>query len=312
MRLTRHCVQSLFALAIALAPVESVFAQAAPTPGDLAIAKGEQAMAAFNRRDWEQALIGFVEADKLYHSPVFSLYLARSLKALKRLMEAAAVLQAVRNETLPDAAPDSWVQAKTEAASELVALNAELPRVVIVVRNAEAAKATLDGNAAIIGATITADAGEHRVTVSDGERTLTKMVTLRVNAVARAEIDFGPKAPLPREKGWQFVGITLVSVGGAGLIAGGVFGGLALDRAAAAEAALPPSCTADKACPTREQAAIEASYQLAYDFAYTSDALFIAGGVTAVAGIIVLIVDAASQRAPSPVSAGAGGLLLRF
>jgi len=314
MKLARVVLSATFALAVSAAIAHDASAQPTPTPGDLAIAKGEQAMAAFDRREWEQALNGFVEADKLYHSPVFSLYQARSLKALTRLVEATAVLEAMRNEALPDAAPESWVQAKTEAASELVALKAELPRVVIVVRNAALPQATLDGKAAIIGTPIAADPGEHRVTAINGKQTLTKMVTLRLGAETRAVIDFRPTPPPPppRGNGGLLAGITFASVGGAGLIAGGIFGGLALDRAATAEALLPLSCSADKACPTRDQAAIEASYQSAYDFSHASDGLFIAGGALAVAGIVILLVDSTSGGAPAPVSADAGGLRLHF
>lgn len=317
MTLARHAVSSFIALVITLGPLASASAQPQPQPtaGDLAIAKGEQAMAAFDRREWEQALLGFIEADKLYHSPVFSLYQARSLKAVARLVEATAVLESMRNEALPDAAPESWVQAKTEAAAELVALKAELPRVVIVVRNAPGALATLDGQAAIIGTPLAADAGEHRVTASNGKETLTKMVTLRLGAETRAVLDFAPPSPPlppPRENAWRFAGIALTSVGGAGLIAGGIFGGLALDRATEAEASLPPSCSADKHCPTRDQAAIEGRYQAAYDFSHASDGLFIAGGAIAAAGIIMLLVDAGSESAPVQPSVGPRGLMLRF
>jgi hypothetical protein len=317
MKLARRPLQCLLALTIAASGLGPAMAQptdAPPaSPGDLAIAKGEQAMAAFDRQEWEQALAAFREADKLYHSPVFTLYEARSLKALARMTEAAALLDAARNEQLPAGAPASWYEAKNEAASELLTLRSELPRVVIRVRNARAAKATLDDKPVALGVPIEADPGEHRVAAMDGARTLTKNVTLRVGAETSAELDFGrsPELP-PRNDGWLISGTTLTSVGGAGLIAGAIFGGLALDRTAEADAALPQSCTTEKRCPTRDQTAIEQSYQGAYDFANASDGLFVAGGVLAVAGIVILIVDSTSKGAPSPVSAHASGLRLHF
>jgi hypothetical protein len=312
MKLARRVFTSFLVLALVLTQLGSAAAQPPPSPGDLAIAKGEQALAAFDRRDWEQALTAFREADQLYHSPVFTLYQARCLKALARLLEASQLLDKTRNEQLPESAPDSWVQAKAEAASELLTLEGEVPRVVIRVRNAIAPRATLDGNAVELGVAVKADAGEHRVTVTDGARTQSKMVTLRVGSETRADLDFEQgRAPPPHGSGWLATGITLASVGGAGLIAGAIFGGLALDRSATAEASLPPSCTADKHCPTRDQTAIEAGYQGAYDFAHASDGLFIAGGVLAAAGVVILIVDQ-TGTAEAHLTTQGGRLGLRF
>lgn len=315
MKLARHCIWSVLGLALMVAAPELAVAQ--PGPGDLAIAKGEQALVAFERREWEQALTSFREADALYHSPVFTLYQARALKELARLTEAVALLKKASDELLPEGAPESWLRAKSDAASELHELVKELPRLIVRVRNAVAPTATLDGRAVALGVSVNADPGEHQVIATDGKRTLSKRVTLRIGSETVADLEL-PAAPLPpsstppaRNDSWLAAGITLASVGGAGLIAGAIFGGIALDHSATAEAALPPSCTADKACPTRDERAIEAGFQGAYDFAHASDGAFIAGGVLAAAGIVILIVDR-TGAAGGHVTTQGGRLGIRF
>lgn len=323
-RLAAWTAVALWALS---SPARAQPADPAPNAADLAIQKGRSGVELYQRGEWEKALSLFREADALYHSPVLVLYAARSQRNLGNLMEANSLYQAVTKEAMGETAPTTWRQAQIDGAAELTALQAEIPRVTVVVEGrTRATRATIDGSAIPPGVPTEWNPGEHRIVVVDGERTLSKTVTLWRGEVQRVPFDLAvvkanpeprPKPVLPLDGGgprpFRTVGIALTAVGSASLVAGGIFGGLALDKASAASAGLPPSCTAERSCPSFEKPIIEASFQPAYAFASAADGLLIGGGVAAAAGILLLILDPDRKAAPPhAASPGIGALQFHF
>jgi tetratricopeptide (TPR) repeat protein len=102
---------------------------------------------------------------------------------------------------------------------------------------------------------------------------------------------------LPRSP--SVVPIVILAAGGAGLIAGGIFGGLALGENSTQNA------------PTTSQQDGQSAHDRASTFAVASDIGFIAGGVLAAAGVVWLILD--RTHAKAQVQSGAAApLVVRF
>ena len=299
-----------------------------PSSGDLAIQKGRDGVALFERGEWDKALVQFREAEALFHSPVLLLYAARSLRNLGRLLEARKAYQALAKETIAPSAPPTWQKAQLDGAAELASVETEIPRVVVTVEGRRpTTRATLDGQAIVLDARTEADPGEHRVVVVDGQQTLYR--TIRVQrGESSPTVSFTLPTLVPpgaddsnrlmpaaeaKPRGWRVLGIAMTSAGGASLVAGGIVGGFALHEASSARADLPQGCTADRKCPSFEQAHIEARFEKAYTLANVADVLLIGGGVATAAGVILLLVDPGRTTvAAHAASRNGDGLLFRF
>ena len=286
-----------------------------------AIKKGREGVTLYERGQWAEALAAFREADALFHSPVLTLYTARSLRNLGRLVESARVYETLAREVLAADAPRTWAQAQLDGKAELKALEAETPRLVVDVGAARDVSASVDGTAVVAGSPVPLDPGEHLIEVRGTGGLRSRKVTLR-----RGEGTIRIGMGLPSETrapststadggtdGFAVLGLVLTGVGGATLAAAGVVGIVALNEASSADEALPGSCTAERECLPKERAAIEAEYDAAYTTASIADGLFIGGGIVAAAGIALLIIDpgASSQVRPT-ATRGGGGLKLSF
>lgn len=280
-------------------PSQPSAAQASPSAGDVAIQKGREGVALFERGQWRESLALFREADALFHSPVLTLYSARAERNLGNLVEAAELYRALARETIREDSPAIWAKAQSDGAAELAELEADIPSLTVALLGAsKSAAVSVDGRSVEVGAPARLNPGAHRVVAVDGARTLTRSVTLtRGQPIQTVTLDLrvpaSPALPVsvPSSDGWQNFGIVLTVVGGASLVAGGVLGGIALEEAAAAEARLPVTCTSDGRCLSKDRTAVEESYASSQTFAAVSDGLLIGGGVLAATGIILLIVD---------------------
>jgi len=318
--------RAAWALALVLAVASPAWAQpvdagAKPDPAALAIEKGREGIALFERGQWEPALALFREADALFHSPVLVLYAARSQRNLGKLVEATSLYQALAKETFSPSAPPSWPKAQSDGAAELATLDKEIPRINVVVDGATpTTRITIDGVAASIGFHVAQDPGEHRVVVTDGTRELSKTITLKrndgVQRVAFTLPSTGPATPpRPPEKGsvgWRVLGGVLTSVGGLSLIGGGIAGGSALAKSSSATDDLPETCTEQNSCPKFAEAEAEAQFSGAYTLASVADGLLIGGAITAAAGIVILIVDPGGTVATPGSAANGGGVQFTF
>lgn len=330
-------VASLLAFAIgALASLpEPAFARAptrapetTPTPGSRAIAKGQEALALFERGEYGAALAMFQEADALYHSPVFLLYAGRSLERLGRWTEATAMMRRVAIENV-ETAPPPWKRAKADAQAELAVIAAAMPRVVVTVQGGSPATTVILDDAPIEqGKQIELDPGEHRIKASDGDRTETTSVTVRASTgVADIVVRLPPvttasvpePAPAPpagppvaSRSGLYVPGAAVAGVGAVVVITGGVLGVLALTGSSAARNDLPETCDGTT-CPASRRGEIEESFASSKRLATVSDVMLVSGGVAVVVGVCLMIIHPGARP---PVSAGmarsGGSLSLRF
>lgn len=114
-----------------------------------------------------------------------------------------------------------------------------------------------------------------------------------------------PLTPTPPQSssgsGMRIAGATMMGVGAAGIIVGGLFGALAIGKKNDAS----PLCTADFSKCT---SAGKASVDDAMTFATVSTIGFIAGGVLAAAGVVVFILAPKSKEAAVTVSFAPNGI----
>lgn len=296
-----------FVLWLALQALSSTVAaqpadeQAAPSPGDQAIQKGQEALALFERGKWADAARTFEEADRLFHSPVFILYQARSERNLGHLREAKRVFSVLSSELLGPSAPSQWRDAQLEGAKELGDLELTAPRLLLEVEGGAAGvRATVDGVPVDIGVASLQDPGEHRIRVTRGAVELDRTITLHLSRpVVREVFRFFPDAVASKIDPWLVVGATLTSLGGASLIVGATMGGLALQKSAEAKLDLPLTCSADLHCREGDEAVVDAHFRTTYQFASAADGLLVSGALLAVAGIVILIVDPGRHVAPT-------------
>lgn len=180
---------------------------------DLARAAGLAGLAAFERAAWTEALNAFVEAEGHMHSPVFLLYAARAENALGHIPEARALYSQILAESrLPDA-PPAWLDAQRNAELELVEIEKKLERLVLPLDVPDLAGVGPDPRST--------------------EPTAPPTVTQRPDRPAPpAAFDADPTTASSSWTAQQKVAVTAFGVGGMGLLAGLLTGGLAFEKAA--------------------------------------------------------------------------------
>ena len=299
-------------------------ADPAKSAGDAALAVeiGNEGIASFEQGRWLDALERFRKAEAHYHSPVFSLYAARSLRNAGRLLEARDAFRQLAFETLPASAPTIWKQAQNDGRNELTALEAEIPSATISVAGGSANTVLLlDGRLAHPGRRIELDPGVHRVIATDsGRRTARDFVlapaaqerlVLRLEAPnASSAATSSSSLPSSDASGASLPGWILVGAGGTAMVTGAVFGVLALQRKAEAEETLSARC-AGKVCPVSRRNEIDAQIADARALGTIADVFLLCGGGVAIAGAGVLIFS--TPKAPA-VQAGISrrGASVRF
>jgi hypothetical protein len=137
-----------------------------------AVRLGHDALALYEASRWNEAYDRFQAAEALVHSPVFLLYMARCRRNAGRLLEAADRLERLSRERVPEDASTAWHGAVADAGAELIALRRAIPRVVVVVQGAPAARVTLDGRelpASKLGKSLDLDPGRHSLAARDSQ-----------------------------------------------------------------------------------------------------------------------------------------------
>jgi hypothetical protein len=156
--------------------------------------------------------------------------------------------------------------------------------------------------ASVLGEALPADPGPHQVRVSaPGYREETRSVTLEEGKTAVVEIALQRPAHAWARGSLRPAGLALTAVGGVGLGVGAVAGVLSLDKIGAIKAA--SMCTSGAPCSTRDSAGLSSAKTLGN----VSTASFVAGGVLAAAGIVLLVLPTGRAR----VTVGAGRFDLR-
>lgn len=272
-----------------------VFAQPVTDPKEMARALGEEGLALHAEGRFAEAFEKFATAERIQHSPVLVLWMARSKRALGALVEAKKIYQRVANETLASDASEKWQNAKSAAVNELGMLR--VPTLEVRMRGSNIAL-TIDERAAVPGKPVELDPGEHRVRAeTKGRRPLEQRIRLEEGDREVVTLSFDEPVV---EKGSVIPGAVILSVGLAAVLAGAITGGYALALADDVE----ERCS-DTHCLVEDEATAADADRLAR----ASTGLLIAGGVLAAGGVVLLIVRPGGGQ---EMSVSLGQLRLRF
>jgi hypothetical protein len=280
-------MRALLLLPAALAAVLSLStaAVAAPTPKDKADAKAlaRDGRKALKDKRWSDALAALKKADRLDPSAAIEVDLAQAQIGAGKLVEA--------QKTLTAAAGTPGSRKAHEAAKRaLDALGSRVPRLTVKVKGAPAGKFTtvVDGIEVDGSSEVAVNPGDHTIgAAADGFVPAEQEVKLAEGGHEEITLELAPKPAAPEEvevkksTGSRVPGAVLTAIGGAGLLAGGIFGGLAFTASNNAKA----QC-AGNACPPSAANDIAASKT----YGNVSTGAFIGGGAVALTGIVLLIV----------------------
>jgi hypothetical protein len=296
-----------------LAPA-AAFAETSDADRATARALAGEGQDALEKKDFTTAADRFSRADSIIHAPTLQLGLARAQLGLGKMVTAQETYNRIVREGVAVGSPPTWAAAVDAARKELDALGPRIPQVVITVKGSSAARVTLDDAViptAALGVKRPADPGAHLIrAVAEGFAPAEATVTLRESATGTVTLELeaasgaGVKPPVvavvpppitppiaaplppstPRDASsgsstQKTLGFVALGVGGAGLILGGVTGGLAIGKHGDLALACP------KGCLPAQQGELDSFHTLAT----LSTVGFILGGAGAAAGTILLL-----------------------
>jgi hypothetical protein len=300
-----------------------------------AVQLAEEAGELFQAGKYAEALDRYQRADALVRRHTIGLRVARCLAHLGRLNEAAERYTAVSRMPLPtDLDPDKLAKQKealSQAEAERDALLPRIPAVVVQLTGPPGANVTLDGQplpSALVGVKRATDPGPHHVEARDasGAEVVTRDFVLEERQVLTVPLDLHapavtpvplplplpppavepphpeqPPAPPPEPPrndaaALRFkVGLGGIALGGAGLALGVITGSMALGQ----ESDLKSECGSALMCP-KKYASDAGGYNTLRN---VSSGGFIAGGIVAAAGVVLVVT--ALWPSPAP-KAGTG------
>jgi hypothetical protein len=228
-------------------------ALAEPSDADRAAARAlaQEGQVALDRKNFTVAADRFERADLLVHAPTLLLALARAQIGLGKLVEAHENFARIQREGVAPGSPKPWTRAYEDAAKELEAVGARLPWVVIQVTGAADIYLTVDGTPvprAVLGIKRPVNPGKHELRVTaDGYRTVKRTFAVVEGQSATVDVDMEaepvPEAPAPavpapvpapsiraNGKAQRSIGYAVLGVGTAGLVVGGIAGGMFLAK----------------------------------------------------------------------------------
>jgi hypothetical protein len=271
-----------------------------PAARSAARALGYAGVEAYERHDYETAVDKLEKAFSVLRVPSVGLWSARALAKRGRLVRASERYRLVG--TLPTSGGDVAIQqqAQADAARELADLLPRIPAIVVVVDGSRPSQMTIDDVAvpvSLVGETIPTDPGAHRIVVRQGDDSAATTVSLQESERKQATLQLvhvsvaAASEPAPSSSGsWQksagFVGLVF---GGAAIAAGAATGIVALGKKQSFDS--DPACH-DDLCPSSQGADVDAYNRLRL----ISTATFVAGGVLAGAGAVLLLTSPRSQE----------------
>jgi hypothetical protein len=227
-------------------PVDDATRQAART-------LAEAGLIHFDEGRFEAALAKFNAAAQLLPTPTLSVMSARCLAKLGRLTEASNRYREAIDMPLGPDAPQLFKDIKVDARKELDALAPRFARLEIAVgAGAAPVEVQLDGKpvpASSLGTRLPLDPGVHQIEIQRGAERRTEEVNLHEGESRRIEASppTPPPPPAPGDPGatQRTLGFIGLGVGGAGLVAFGVAGSLALVK----NGELADACDMKRQCP---------------------------------------------------------------
>ncbi|MFZ5893703.1 MAG: hypothetical protein ACOY0T_21760 [Myxococcota bacterium] len=246
---------SAWLLAVSLLGTHVPIALAQPTEADRQMARelAAQGYEALQRKDYATAEERFRRADKLVHAPTLVVDLARSLAGLGRLVEAYEHYELVLREGVSPNTPWSWQKAYHDAERELEQIKPRLAWLTINVTGPKKPAVFIDGRrvpSAAVGVPRAVNPGSRMVAArARGFTSKEQKVTLAEGQHETLELELDPKPegapeepepvevevvdelPPPRlETGGaqRTIAYVALTVGGVGLVVGGVTSALVL------------------------------------------------------------------------------------
>lgn len=215
----------------------------------------------------------------------------------------------------PDTSP-TLKQAVVDATRELAALNPRVPSVIIQVIGAKASKVTIDDvevPAVVLGVVRPTDPGCHVIRASaDGLAPAEVIISLLEGRTERVSVELkpnsdrvpppeaaqplparspslaappvGPSTPSRTSNGQKMLGYSALGLGAAGLVVGGVAGGLALTK----HNEITSAC-GGSTCPASWKNRYQSEVDTRDTLGTASTAGFIVGGAVAAAGVVLLL-----------------------
>jgi hypothetical protein len=279
----------LAALAAAVPVVPHALAQPAGDPGR-ALTLGHEAMGLYNKGNWTEARAKFEEAERLTHSPVFVLFLARCARNAGDLAAAKAAYERLVKEVIPAGAPAPWGAAVESARQELP----ELEKRIAEMKAAGAASTATTASAAAAPSTAptTPPSAAPSGAPSGGVPSPTGVVSAPVPAATSAvtaatrpagstSVGPAPETPGARTQGSLAPGLAALGVGAAGIGIGiGLFA-----HAFSIASGIKEQCEGN-VCPRAEVG----NRDSAVSFADGATGAFVVGGAALAAGVVLLLV----------------------
>lgn len=304
MKLRALCAGLLCAVFFALP------ARAQPSEADRATARALalEGHAALQKQDYATAADRFGRADALVHAPTLVVDWARALQGLGRFVEAQEKYELVLREGVDGSSPKSWQRALEDAKQELDALKPRLAWITVILKEPGEANVEIDGVAvppAAVGVKRAADPGFPEVTVTaDGYEPFKQTVTvgpgeeksIEVTLIKlHEEVAAPPRATdayRPRQGTGAHRVLTYVAfgVGGAGVIAGGVSGAMALKK----RADLKSECMGD-VCSSKSAKKISTYHT----YGTVSAAALGVGGLGLATGLVLLLTEPQPEQPPA-------------
>jgi hypothetical protein len=314
----------LFVLFTAVSLVAPAMARAQPAkPGAVWTAKDQARRLAdegqhlFDAGDYKQAILRLQDADSRFAAPTIKLLWAQAHEKLGQLVEARQVYQRVADEKLAAPSSKEFRDAQSTAAWAVARLEKAIPTLSLgLVGDSEASVSlTLDGtplSAAELGQAMPLDPGKHTLVIErPGQEAETRTVALKEGESRRIEIRRGVAAAVPAPKaipappeaaGRSYVAPAVVfGLGAAGLVAGGITGGIALSKMAS----FRQRCGPELDCPPSLQSELDGAKMAGH----VSTVSFAMGGVGAAVGAVLLLWPVTSSRAPVSVGVGPFGAI---
>jgi hypothetical protein len=265
---------------------------------------GYSGVEAFQAGEYQSAHDKLDKAYRVLQAPSLGLWSARALEKLGRLVEASERYLEVTRVSAERGQEAVQLQAQAEARREVEKLLPRIPALRVEVKGADPSSVVLTVDGAVIAPELIAeerpvDPGVHQVEAKRGAEVRTSVIRVREGERKAVTLSFGtaarkppdsvpPPPPHASESSSGFPAKTLgwvaVIAGGAGLVVGGVTGGMALQKRGEIEDS--PHCrAATNECLPNMQSTVDA-----YDSMRRISTIgFVAGGVLAATGIVLVL-----------------------
>ena len=283
------------------------------------------AVGAHDAKDYPRALDLIDRAYKLVPAPTISVWQARILAKMGRLIEANERYEVTRRSTIPPDAPDAFRAAVRDAGDEVEVLRQRIPRIRVRVTGSGAdspsLRVTLDGRpvpAELIGVLRTVDPGSHQLEarvpgIGSAQARIEVDERARKDVVLElAPVDVGSGEPGPSERGhgkWSAKktwSVVAAGIGVAGVGTGIGFGIAANQRGSK----LKDACNGND-CPPSARDDLD-SFRTERTISWVGYGVGAAGIATAALLFFVVRDEPAKVGVVPYVGPGAAGLSGRF